>query len=159
MAKIVLLFTFWISLLLIFSSCGSDPAKSDAVVATHDLPEALKPLHKEIMALHDEVMPRMSELSNLQTQMVTVLDTLRSREPLDTEELSKANRVLGKLNQAENAMWDWMHNFAKLDSIPLTQKEIFLQSEKSTATSMRDLMVSSLEGATEYLKTKNFIKE
>ena len=115
------------------------------------VPAEMQPLYDEIMTAHDEVMPKMSELTKLQDQMLSILDTLRAQEPVSASALSEANKVLGKLNQAENAMWTWMHNFGKLDSIPDGEKEIFLNSEKTAALSMRDLMLEGIEKAQLYI--------
>lgn len=145
-------------LLPLLIGCGSDRKTSNDLSQADRVPVELQPLYDEIMSAHDEVMPRMSELTKLQGDVVVVLDTLRSQSPVRAAQLKEANRILGKLNQAENAMWDWMHGFGKLDSIPDADKEIFLQSEKSTVTSMRELMLTSMEDAKTYLDTQQIVK-
>ena len=149
---IVLLFLFCLTLGVL--SCKPDaPKAKNLSTQSADLPSELEPLYGEIMEAHDEVMPKMSELTKLQDLMINELDTLRNQQPVDMKKLAEANRILGGLNRAENAMWSWMHNFSKLDSIPLPDKERFLQSEKTSAFSLRDLMSQSLTQATEYIKS------
>ena len=140
-------------------SLACKPGSSERGAPGNDLPATLQPLYQEILAVHDAVMPDMQKLTNLQKQMVVVLDTLRTQTPIDNETLSQANRILGDLNRAENAMWNWMHNFGKLDSIPMTEKEKFLLSEKSAVESMRDLMIESMTKATSYLENHPALKD
>lgn len=118
----------------------------------HKIPTSLQPLHQEVLAIHDEVMPRMGEISNLQEKLIARLEVLRGQEPINTDSLKQANQVLGQLNRSESAMWDWMHGFSALDSIADDRKEAFLQTNKSTATEMRDLIVNSLEEAHAFLQ-------
>lgn len=138
------------SLMVVSVACGND--NSDHAQQS-SLPESLQPLHKEILQIHDEVMPEMNQISKLQNRLSNQLDTLRKQEPVDKNLLKETNRMLGELNRAENAMWSWMHGFSKLDSIPDDHKEKFLKAEKSSAQSMRDLMLHSIEDAKEYLDT------
>ncbi|NND04859.1 MAG: hypothetical protein HKN87_00645 [Saprospiraceae bacterium] len=142
----------WLLLLIVIGftvACGNDYAKTTPEAS---VPERLQPLYQEILQIHDEVMPEMNQISKLQNSLSSQLDTLRNQEPVNKEKLKETNRMLGELNRAENAMWSWMHRFAKLDSVPVDDKEKFLRAEKSSANSMKDLMLRSIEDANEYLK-------
>ncbi len=139
-------------------SCGSSD-QGGMTGSASQVPTELKALYDEVLGIHDEVMPRMQDLGRFQDQLKTVLDSLRQQQPIDQDELSKANRVLGDLNRAENAMWSWMHDFAKLDSIPSDEKEQFLNTERSSALSMKELMLESLGQAEEYLASSQFHPE
>ncbi len=139
-----IIFVFIIFLLI---SCNiSDSAGQSKI------PEELQPLYREALEIHDEVMPRMGELTLLQEKMTAKLDELRSAEPIDKEALRESNRILGQLNRSESAMWDWMHSFSTLDSIPGSEKEVFLTRSKSSAEDMKNLILSSLETARKYLQ-------
>lgn len=130
-------------------ACGNDQVGN---MPQESLPEHLQPLYEEILQIHDEVMPEMNQISKLQNSLSSQLDSLRKQEPVDKEKLKETNRMLGELNRAENAMWSWMHSFSKLDSVPEDDKEKFLRAEKSSANSMKDLMLRSIADANEYLK-------
>ena len=134
---------------LVAISCQNRPDASGD--RSTPLDDEQQTLYDEIMAVHDEVMPRMSELTKLQGTLRTQLDTLRSRQPLAINDLNRVNRLLGGLNKAENAMWNWMHNFGKFDSIPAGEKMTFLRNEKTTVESMHELMVTSLDSANLYV--------
>ena len=136
------------SLFLVFcSSNGQD--KDHKLAGGENIAKELRPLYDEVMAIHDEAMPKLSDIAKLQDQLVATLDTLRAQDA--KEELRRANRILGELNRAENAMWSWMHNFSKLDSISQSEKEMFLQQEKASASDMSSLVSSSIEAANTYL--------
>lgn len=141
---------FIIVLLGTLVSCSGKNNQTSSSIAHGAVPNELKPLYEEILAVHDEVMPELNTISSLQEQMKNKLDELRST-PADTEALKEANRILGDLNKAENAMWSWMHNFSKLDSIPVGEKSAFLEVEKMSVNSMKELMLTSIEQAKAYL--------
>ncbi len=141
--------TIYFLFLIAFIACNSSD-KSD--VGSHNVPKDLRDTYNEVLAIHDEVMPKMSELTRLQGQLTEKLKELRSVQPPDSEKLRETNRVLGQLNRAESAMWDWMDGFSKLDSIPDPEKENFLLNEKSSAEDMKELMLTSMKDATKYLE-------
>lgn len=142
------LFIAFSCLFLVFCSTNGQD-KDHTVAGGENISKELRPLYNEVMAIHDEAMPKLSDIAKLQDQLVVALDTLRAQDA--KEELRRANRILGELNRAENAMWSWMHNFSKLDSIPQTEKEMFLQQEKASASDMSSLVSSSIEAANTYL--------
>lgn len=141
---------FVIVLLGVVISCSGKGNQPSSSIAQGAVPKDLQPLYEEILAVHDEVMPELNTIASLQEQMKNKLDELRVA-PADTEALKEANRILGDLNKAENAMWSWMHNFSKLDSIADAEKSAFLEVEKMSVNSMKELMLSSIEQARAYL--------
>ena len=140
-------------LMLFQIGCKTSTHEDGSATAETKVSKTLEPLYNHILAVHDEVMPDMQNLTNLQGQMRSVLDTLRAQTPIDNTALSEANRILGGLNRAENAMWNWMHHFAKLDSIPEGDKERFLLTEKTSVETMKELVQESMQIAQKYLET------
>jgi len=139
--------TSFLLLISVFLACQSD----DKAGNTADVPSELRDLHQEILAIHDEVMPEMSTLTNLQSQLSDHLKALRRQEPISNEQLKQTNRVLGGLNRAESAMWDWMHEFSTLDAVPDEEKAEFLNLQKSSAESMKNMVISSMENAKKFI--------
>ena len=137
---------FYFLLILTFFSCNSGTGGSSSEN------QKIEDLHEEVLAIHDEVMPKMSALTSLQGQLSERLKNLKSQEEIDIEKVKETNKILGELNRAENAMWDWMDGFSKLDSVPDEEKERFLMGEKISAEGMRDLMLSSMQSADEFMK-------
>ncbi len=141
-------FNFFL-IFMVFLACNSnEPTDAGA----RQVPKELRGLYQEVLDIHDEVMPKMSQLTSLQEHLTRILGELRAAQPIDNEKLRETNRILGSLNRAESAMWDWMDGFSKLDSVPDTDKEIFLKNEKSSAESMKELMLNSIEEAEKYLE-------
>lgn len=102
-------------------------------------------LYNQVMMIHDEVMPRMSDI---QTQIKS------KREMLGDSSLNTSNRqellsIISKLEAADEAMWDWMHNFdserAKSDTA-----EAYLQSEEIAIKNVRDMMLNAIQNAEHY---------
>ncbi|MBK8504444.1 MAG: hypothetical protein IPL46_20900 [Saprospiraceae bacterium] len=127
-------------------ACQSNEAGS-----SQNVPKDLRSLHQEVLAIHDEVMPKMSLLTGLQALLGDKLKELRSIQPVEVEKLKEANQVLGQLNRSESAMWDWMDGFSKFDSIPAEEKEVFLLNEKASAEDMKTLMLNSIKAAEEFI--------
>ena len=137
---------FYFLLTLAVFSCNSGTGGSSSEN------QKIEDLREEVLAIHDEVMPKMSALTSLQGQLTERLKSLKSQEEIDMEKVKETNKILGELNRAENAMWDWMDGFSKFDSVPNEEKERFLMSEKISAEGMRDLMLSSMQSANEFIE-------
>ena len=145
---------FYLLILASFFSCKSgtgDGSNTDEV----DIDQ----LHGEVLAIHDEVMPKMSTLTSLQSQVTDQLKALKSEQPVDKDKLKAANEVLGQLNRAESAMWDWMDSFSAFDTIVEVEKEAFLMTEKASAEDMKGLMLTSIDAAETYLKENPILIE
>ncbi len=134
-------------LILLGPGCRND---SNHMKGQRSVSAELQPLYDDVMKIHDDVMPEMQQISMLQGQLSARLDTLRSQQSVDRAMVKETNKILGGLNRAENAMWTWMHDFAKIDSIPAEEVERFLMREKSSALSMKELVLQSILDAKEY---------
>ena len=69
-----------------------------------DRPTAIAELEKEVLALHDEVMPWMSDMHKLEKQL-----RKRARQRADSMEILVA--AANDLQRADSLMWDWMHAY------------------------------------------------
>ena len=67
-------------------------------------------LHKKILAIHDEVMPRMGEINKLRKKLVESLDagTFKSEE-----DIKAAKEAVQYLENADEGMMQWMHDYKK----------------------------------------------
>lgn len=102
---------------------------------------------ENVMAIHDEVMPKMGKLGKL-------VGELKSK--VDTTEVGQTYEVAMKDLQAANtAMMDWMVNFGNrfdsaeiLDGKALTeQKQIWLDEEEEKVKALKEQINSSIEKA------------
>lgn len=107
---------------------------------------------QEVLAIHDEVMPKMGTIGNLISQIDEALKTTDS-----TEALLSASQ---DLKDSHKAMMDWMKGFGeRFDSdeilkgkILTEEKQKHLDEEEASVKALRDKMNSSIENAQELLK-------
>jgi len=97
--------------------------------------------YDEVMVIHDEVMPKMSDIKRL-------ISWHKKQENPESKE------IVRELKVAEEAMWDWMHNFSKPDAKdPLEKQLAYLESEKASISKVSDLMLNAIEKAKNLKKT------
>ena len=133
MKKLLVAFLILTPALLLFS-CQS---------AEHKAQEALK---KEIFMIHDEVMPKTSEINRLQRKIRAVV---KDNPALDSASQQKISDVQVQLEKAHDEMMVWMNNFkspAKLRASKSHEEIIqYLEDEKSKIELVRVNMLSSIE--------------
>lgn len=126
-----------------------------AITTTSCKEEKDSPKMKEVLAIHDEVMPKMTELGNL-------VGELSSKE--DSTALGmqyKEARI--ELQAAHKSMMDWMQNFGNrftpdevLNGKELTdQKKLWLDEEEKKVLTLRQQVNSSIEKAKKLLEQEN----
>lgn len=111
-------------------------------------------LEKEVMFIHDEVMPKMSQLESLRTSLEAELNT----PELDSTLRLEIQSSIAKLQAGDSLMWDWMHNYKKPEDAPLDSLSAYLQSEKVKVTAMRDAMLEGIQNAESLIKKLNDAK-
>ncbi|MBE2206955.1 MAG: hypothetical protein IAE84_05185 [Saprospiraceae bacterium] len=104
-------------------------------------------LWDEMMVVHDEVMPKMSDINALSKQMeAATADTAL------TDELRDATRkALYDLQAADKVMWDWMYGLQQLPDLRNGKKHEdimqYLQDEIGKITEVKNAMLGSIEAA------------
>ena len=112
-----------------------------------ELRDQYNSLFTEVIDLHDELMPKMSNLSEFQEQ-------LEAEDSLDQAD----QNILSNLKTADMRMMDWMHDFtdtyvkdrtpvAKMTAQELKQAIEGLQVELQEVKDLRDFTLKSLEEA------------
>lgn len=101
----------------------------------------------EVMAIHDEVMPKMDVMVDHENKLKALKTTVT-----DKTELSHLDRQIGQLEEAGELMMSWMRKF----SMPSQEsgKSIedimsYLDKEEKSIIVVRDAMNASLEEAME----------
>lgn len=129
---------------LIVVSCKQVNTEETAIET--DATSELVSMEAQVMALHDEVMPKMQEITKLQT-------TLRSykNEATETPEGKIAyphglDMIMGDLKLAEQGMWDWMKAYSdtKANLAP-DQLESFYKKELLSITKVKTDMNTAIE--------------
>lgn len=102
---------FFIAVFFILSACAPDKKESN---------ETLK---QEVIAIHDEVMPKMDELKKLKKQILQKSNGLASDSKGVPGEIEKLNTIASDLESAFEGMFVWMRQF-KSTHEEMTEEEI-----------------------------------
>ena len=128
--------TFFVGLLAMIVACGRDGQKNvttDEIVA----------LEKEVMQIHDEVMPKMSDIARL----MDILDKESANRNLDSLTQSEISKAIAMLQSGDSLMWEWMHNYGVPENISPDSIHTYLQTEKIHMTRIRDIMEAGIKNA------------
>jgi hypothetical protein len=140
-------------------ACQSKPS-SEATMQPTDSTGAKKPqsvavLEKTVLAVHDSVMPAMSELIKLKKDVIQHLNEL-DKQPDSVERQQQKQQGLAMkaaLEKADQAMMDWMHHYNG-DTLAILNREqamAYLQEEQKRVNAMSQLMRNSIIDAQAYL--------
>lgn len=104
-------------------------------------------LWDEMMVVHDDVMPKMSDINALSKQMeAATTDTALTDELRDA-----ARKALYDLQAADKAMWDWMYGLQQLPDLRNGKKHEdilkYLQDEIGKITEVKNAMLGSIDSA------------
>ena len=113
---------------------------------------------KKVMAIHDEVMPKMSLMGNMVGEISNMEDS--------TEIGLQYKSARKDLQDAHKAMMDWMQGFGSrfdsdeiLNGKELTeQKQIWLDEEEEKVKALREQINSSIENADKILEPNKGLK-
>lgn len=95
----ILKYLFFTPIFLLFSSCNPSDADSNAL------------LKEEVIAIHDEVMPKMGELKSLQKEVLLKIDTLKADSTKNADEIQKLQILAQDLDTSFEGMFIWMRQF------------------------------------------------
>jgi len=95
--------------------------------------------HKEIMSIHDEVMPKMKDIYSLKKQLKKV------------EDKDQVVDLLSALENADDAMMDWMAQYKKPKK-DVINYESYLADQQKAVTKVREEMLSAISQAQTYLQ-------
>jgi len=134
-------YAVWFLMLLgvLFTACG-ESSNSPAQ------------LEDQVMAIHDEVMPKMGDINAEIQRLSTELKELRSSKNPDPSRVKVIEDVIGNLKEADQNMRLWMRNYAKdyikqKDHMTEEEKVAYLQAELVRVQKVKASMLDSLEQA------------
>jgi hypothetical protein len=111
-------------------------------------------LAEEVIAIHDEVMPKMDqifklrkELKDLNNQFILNINSMRG---FDT---SKSKMLIAHLDSSDKLMMDWMHQYNGGQGL-YSHEEVmnYLEEEKKKITYVKEFTDKSIEEARNFLK-------
>ena len=137
---------------LAFTACGgNNPAShSEDPAAAQHVAEEQK--WDEVMVVHDEVMPKMSEINRISRAL---RERLEQDDALPGAVRQQAEEAVQQLATAEEGMWEWMNNIRQLDALRTSKnhEEImqYLNDEMTRISQVRDAMLRSIENGEQML--------
>lgn len=100
-----------------------------------------------MMSIHDEVMPRMSEINSLAKS----IQGITADSTISAEVKSAGEKQLEVLSEADNAMWDWMYALRQLPELRASgnheETMKYIGRETVRIADVKTLMLRSIEDA------------
>lgn len=127
-------------LFCLLQSCKSDEKKVEV-------------LKKDVIAIHDEVMPRMDDLMDLKEELQEAqknLDSTASQEKRRT-----IQRHLVYLDKADEEMMNWMRKYdPQMENMTEQEKLIYLEAQKIAIQMVRQEMLSAIAESEQFFKSE-----
>jgi len=97
-------------------------------------------MYDKVMAIHDEVMPKISNMNRLQDRLEKALPNAEAGP-----ELALVKKNIGDLTAASDLMFEWMENFKKKKDMSEEMTYMnYLTSEEIRIQRVSDAMLSSI---------------
>lgn len=120
---------------------------------TAEQEQAQQELWDEMMVVHDEVMPKMGEISSLRRQLKAKMEAMDSTE---TEMIASVDATMAQLDAADIGMMDWMGALTQLPELRENKNHeqimAYLEEEKAKVDKVKTDMLNALEAGRSKLK-------
>ncbi|SDG74149.1 hypothetical protein SAMN04487996_122133 [Dyadobacter soli] len=144
--KNLILLSFLITLCV---ACGKDKDQ-----------EKLTGLETEVLAIHDEVMPKQEDIVSLQSQLSKKIQGIDSLQNVGVssntmaEQRIKAVDLNQKLTDADKLMMDWMHAYRADSAKKLDPKQavLYFEGEKERILLVKQATLKSIQEAKTFLE-------
>ncbi|PZX49394.1 hypothetical protein [Algoriphagus chordae] len=135
-----ILFLIFTSLILV-NACGPST------------PSGNEKLRADVIAVHDEVMPKMGQLKSLERKALDKVEELENEESVDSLKVEQYKALAYDLNQAHMSMFAWMRQYEQKDG-EMTKEEVkaYLDDQMVLVTEVNVEMKEALAKADELLK-------
>jgi hypothetical protein len=143
-----------VAVIALLSACGGSSDAGNRQSASPD--ELQAELQAEVMAIHDEVMPKMSDMNRIARNLRAYLE---EHPDLPVEQKQPVETAIASLDEAGESMMDWMagygdltRSFQEMEAAAVMQA---LEKEKEKIAGVRDAMLSSMKTGEQLLATLN----
>ncbi len=117
--------------------------------------EAKNSLMKEVMAVHDEYMPKMDDLHQAEEELQMTIDSIQNEEEPDEELIAELEELQAEVEKAGNGMMDWMKGFKKpADDMKEDKVQEYLEQQKKLMEDVGRKMDKTLQKADSALTAK-----
>ena len=148
-----------VMVLALMIACNNQKSHEDHGPKKEAPKNAADSLYNDVMAGHDEVMPKMGKIRGAQKEAQQMLDSVAKlpvkAQAAAAELKSKLESLINDLNYADFAMDKWMVEF-NMDSAKdnLEQRVKYLTEEKLKVTKVKEAILGGLARADSLLKKK-----
>jgi len=108
---------------------------------------------KTVMANHDVIMPMMGSINQVRKGLKSIY---KESEDLSAENKEKITELINHLDQADEAMMDWMNAFQSLKNLRADKSHEaiiqYLEEEEKRITKVGKDMTSSIEAGNKFLE-------
>ena len=99
--------------------------------------------YDSVIAIHDEVMPKLSTIMSLQKEIDQEIEALA-----DSNQIAELEKLKLDLKTADEAMWVWMRQFKpKMDTVVTQEGMDYLYNQKRKASEMAEKINNSIAAA------------
>jgi len=146
-----------IPLSILTVACNNDNTPKNRAT-TKVAPSLEDSLYKEVIALHDETMPKMGKIIGYKKVLqlkIDSLDTYLSRKKDAGAALLKKNyeKLLAQLNNAEKGMNEWMEGFNPDPQLPTSKEMVnYFEDQKQKAKKMKEDVFNALDSTAAWLR-------
>lgn len=150
------LFFFCFIVFLAFSckpkAADEQPSESAEQSAEPNLTADMQNYENEVMKVHDEVMPKMSDIQRLSTQLRGIKATAGNTPEETPVKIEGLDDALTSLREAEQGMMDWMKYYTDTKSkVTPDLLPTFYERELEKITQVKNNMLNSIEKANTWL--------
>jgi len=143
-----LLFLPFLMLFVLFSC---KPAEKPA-----DTTSDPKALEDQLMGVHDEVMPKLTEMQTLSADLRKIKTAIPENSGGKIVSPDGLDQNIEALRLAEQGMWDWMKQYHdQRDSVPADQLKPFLDHQMELLKSVENGVNTSIANAQAWLTANN----
>lgn len=110
-------------------------------------------LREEVIAVHDEVMPKMGQLKSLERKSLEKIKELEEQDSVDTAKVEEYRALANELKSADESMFGWMHQY-EIEDGDKTEEELkqYLDSQMVMINKVNVEMKAALDKANKVLK-------
>lgn len=137
-----LFFCLVIGVSFIFQSCGNKQVEEN------------KKLREEVIAIHDEVMPKMGQLKSFEKTALQMAEDLSKATAMDSVKVQELKNLAAELDQAYEGMFVWMRQYDVEDG-EKTPEEVkaYLDDQMEKVTKVNQEIKAVLEKAEKSLRS------
>ncbi|WP_462247792.1 hypothetical protein [Ekhidna sp.] len=108
----------------------------------------LKTLKDEVMAIHDEVMPKIGDLRKVRMELESLSDSLMATDSTRAMELSS---LAADISDASEGMMMWMRNYEPEFEGTEAEIKAYLEGQKVSIQKVKEDMLESMESGEQAL--------